>query len=65
MTKKERQQTDSIQRNQIRIFRMEQVAEKYIVQEVKLLRRDQFWALISQQIREDEANLEHLKSKKR
>ena len=63
MTKKERQQTDSIQRNQIRIFRMEQVAE--ILQEVKLLRRDQFWELISQQIQEDEANLEHLKSKKR
>lgn len=42
---------------------MEQVAE--ILQEVKLLRRDQFWELISQQIQEDEANLEHLKSKKR
>ena len=42
---------------------MEQVAE--ILQEVKLLRRDQFWESISPLIQEDEVNLEHSKSRKR
>ena len=63
MKKKERPQTDSIPQSQIKTSRMAQVAE--ISPEVKLLPLDQFWELISQQIREDEVNLEHWKSKKR
>ena len=54
---------DLIPPSRTRIFRMVQVAE--ILQEVKLLHLDQFWELISPQIREDEANREHSKSKKR